>query len=1098
MCSSFFSKRISRLSVLLLSLFCLILLRVWFLSVVQHQHYSEKARKPQVRTIIEPACRGTIRDRFGLPFAINRVQYDVAVCYDSIRKIPAISWKSLPKGRKVKVHERETHVHNLATFLADKLNKEVEQIKDIIYSKAALFPHVPFTLAENISEALYYQLRFIEDRWPGLETQRVSRRDYPQEKTAGAIIGFLGEIDQPLYERIAHEKHQLEQYLEELEGDFPSPLPKGFLSTQEVRNRLQQLRDMAYTFCTKVGRSGLEKRFEEALRGEVGKRSIEVGARGQFLRHCPIAHKPIAGQSIQLTLSAELQKFSEQLLVESEYERGAGLSFHSRNHLSAPWIKGGAIVAMTPHSGEIVALASHPNLNPNDFIRRDPFMIYQWLEHPTYRMEIWDGLRPLTREFPEGSDSLHPDQEGECFLSWPLFLDMVLSKKSQVRKQCQNIISLSQAQRIKDRMREWLTSWERGEAATWINLLYSETERHVPSARGSKDKNRALFISSMAAYARQQLDPVFLPIRYNEDKLLLLDLLCLGTNGKDFSEGLLQQIGGLSIAEYRQLTQEVVTLKKWSKEEVKALYHALIFPTWRKEHFPSYLKQKREEEKRRKSYGRPYLDYLTQVEKTHFSLFWRTHREDILAYLLFNQQPVKGDLAPFLLHFSSKRPALQAQFRHLVERCYSLDEDHRFEFLSTMCSCKGLKAPLWGHYPWLNRHLIPRLKDLALAFYPKYGFGFGRSYAYQHATAPGSIFKLVTAYEALKQLSLSSRREPERVEEEPPLPTITDLSSSRKIAHPNVILGTTFDGHTVRGMYRGGRLPRSYKPLGNLDFYRAVAQSSNLYFALLAGDIVEDPFDLYRTTKQFGYGARTQIDLPGEIAGSVPDDIRYDRSGLYAFAIGQHSLMVTPLQCAVMLSTFANYGEKPIPHIVKPWSNPSRTHAHFSPYRAEKDVFPMPHRVRVHLLESMRQVMWSNYGLAHPNKIHAWAKHPQWLKDYQSLKNQCVGKTSTAEMPYHPHLNRDCPPLVIKDTGFGAISFCTSEKKSIDQATPELIVVVCLKHGQAGNEAAPLAAQVIKKWRDICTSWENPSYTPSKVVANREARSCPPFPLPYY
>ena len=57
----------------------LIALRCWHLAVVQHDQRVEMAARPQEKVVIEPAKRGTIRDRTGRPLAINKVQYQAAI-----------------------------------------------------------------------------------------------------------------------------------------------------------------------------------------------------------------------------------------------------------------------------------------------------------------------------------------------------------------------------------------------------------------------------------------------------------------------------------------------------------------------------------------------------------------------------------------------------------------------------------------------------------------------------------------------------------------------------------------------------------------------------------------------------------------------------------------------------------------------------------------------------------------------------------------------------------------------------------------------------------------------------------------------------------
>ncbi len=63
-----------------------IAIRAWHLSVVQYETHVEQSKKPQIRSFIEPAIRGTIRDRFNIPLALNKMQYDATLIYAAIRK----------------------------------------------------------------------------------------------------------------------------------------------------------------------------------------------------------------------------------------------------------------------------------------------------------------------------------------------------------------------------------------------------------------------------------------------------------------------------------------------------------------------------------------------------------------------------------------------------------------------------------------------------------------------------------------------------------------------------------------------------------------------------------------------------------------------------------------------------------------------------------------------------------------------------------------------------------------------------------------------------------------------------------------------------
>ena len=123
-----------------------------------------------------------------------------------------------------------------------------------------------------------------------------------------------------------------------------------------------------------------------------------------MLKELPGGKDPLSGNRLKLTLSAELQAFAEQLLIQNEDVRQgyASVSDVPGGLLTKqPWMKGGAIIAMDPQNGEILAMASYPRFDPNDFIvSGNPEIssqkrnnIQRWLEQEEYIAQVWDGQR---------------------------------------------------------------------------------------------------------------------------------------------------------------------------------------------------------------------------------------------------------------------------------------------------------------------------------------------------------------------------------------------------------------------------------------------------------------------------------------------------------------------------------------------------------------------------------------------------------------------------------------------------------------------------------------------------------------------------------
>ncbi|HHO57755.1 MAG TPA: penicillin-binding protein [Oceanithermus profundus] len=115
-----------------------------------------------------------------------------------------------------------------------------------------------------------------------------------------------------------------------------------------------------------VGRAGLEAALEETLRGRRGLKLVEVDVRGEVLREQVLA-PPVPGRDVRLTLDLNLQRAAERALAEALADLNAG-----RKKLGLPpeTVARGAIVAVDPTTGEVLAMATAPAYDPNLFTRR--------------------------------------------------------------------------------------------------------------------------------------------------------------------------------------------------------------------------------------------------------------------------------------------------------------------------------------------------------------------------------------------------------------------------------------------------------------------------------------------------------------------------------------------------------------------------------------------------------------------------------------------------------------------------------------------------------------------------------------------------------
>ncbi len=260
----------------------LILIRVWHLAVIQHDQKLEESQKPQLKTIIVPAIRATIRDRFNLPLAINRISYQATILYSQLRDIPVFTWQKDSAGKRIKIFKRKEYIKQLAQLLGYELQLDAERIEDLIHAKASYYLQMPFVIKEDISEKEYYRLRLLEKDWPGLYVRHLPKRFYPRGKVGADIIGYMGAINRTEYEKILHEMKALERLIQACENNQEIEWLPGIQNTREARRRLKDLEAKAYTIHDYIGKTGIEGVYEEQLRGFYGEKEFLCRLKRKF------------------------------------------------------------------------------------------------------------------------------------------------------------------------------------------------------------------------------------------------------------------------------------------------------------------------------------------------------------------------------------------------------------------------------------------------------------------------------------------------------------------------------------------------------------------------------------------------------------------------------------------------------------------------------------------------------------------------------------------------------------------------------------------------------------------------------------------------
>jgi cell division protein FtsI/penicillin-binding protein 2 len=1041
------------------------------LSVVQHDKKIEESKKPQRRTVIERSQRASIYDRFGLPLATNKVQYNALIAYAPIRDIPRWIWKEGEDGKRYQYNQRKEYVTTLAQKLSEELHLDAKWIEDMVHSKAAILGNVPCLIKENISEGQYFRLKMMAKDWPGVMGEVAAKRCYPLGPIGGEVVGYIGPISRSEYETITREMGGLREILLAYEETEDLNQLEGYCSIQEVKNRLEELEKKAYRINDCVGKMGVEAAYDEALRGLCGKHIYLADTHGNYLRELPGSQAPVPGSRLVLSVSAELQAFAQQLLAEYDTEtfstHPTALKRRALIPENQPWIKGGAIVAIDPKSGEVYAIASFPTFDPNDFIRPDHGFesaqknrnVHKWLETDIYLGKVWDMKIPYSR--PRFDEKHYYEEQLE--MSWNTYLSFILPKGSPVRETLETHGTVADAIWLQRKVDQLVSLFKEPHfslsAPQIFDFIYDgqniPTHPLVTLQQKAFMRARSEQVGAQISLLKNELAPYFALLLRNDEKLLLTDLYRLCVDATTFTPFLTELVGLMSLSEYRDVTARFSLVSEEVRKIAREIYLENEFAVWREKNFKEYLAKKRLEEKEeKKKYARPYLDYLDALFTEHFQAFWQERQWKLIASFLNRDMVCNDPYATILRNWAQELEAGAHQglewtssYHRLRKLVDELNSPILIGFLKTLRSFDQLNRPLIGKYT----NLLTRgnqERDLATAFFPAYGMGFARSHAFRQAATIGSMFKIIPAYEALRQRYLQLKERGEAGSLNP----LTIIDDKRQIPGKENLwnVGYTLEGKPIPMFYHGGRLPRSdHAGIGKVDLVKALEASSNPYFAILAGDVLNDPEDLCHAAHLFGFGEKSGIDLPGEYAGRLPLDVSYNRTGLYSLSIGQHTLVGTPLQAALMLATLANGGSLLKPHVVQ--AQVATDKIIFSKPEVRRRVF-MPKPIQELLLSGLRQVVCGEKGTARLLR-----------KQYApGLISEIIGKTSTSEVIERMSLDGTHAHMKLKHVWFGAVSY-----DSDDFSNPELVVVVYLRYGEWGKDAAPLAVEMIKKWRSL-------------------------------
>lgn len=291
------TERLTVVSYVIVGVISLLLFGFWKLQIIDSDRYSQMAERNRVRSIPIIAPRGSMLDREGRVLVDNYPSFSVLLLRDAPDQVE----KLLPQ-------------------IADGLGMTLDDVKQEIEGSRAMPKFQPIVIKPEASPS---DIAFIESHRvdiPVLEMLMVHRRRYPHGDMLANAVGYVGEV-----------------------------------SAEQVENSDSSLKPGDI-----VGKTGLERQYNETLMGTDGLRRVIVNSIGKEVGRLE-QKDAIPGKPIQLTIDYDLQNIADTYMADRE----------------------GAVVALDARNGEILAMVSRPTFDPNDFAIRIPAAEWQSLNTDT-------------------------------------------------------------------------------------------------------------------------------------------------------------------------------------------------------------------------------------------------------------------------------------------------------------------------------------------------------------------------------------------------------------------------------------------------------------------------------------------------------------------------------------------------------------------------------------------------------------------------------------------------------------------------------------------------------------------------------------------
>jgi penicillin-binding protein 2 len=295
--------------------FSAVFVRLVVLQVVEYEHFDSLSDRNRVDIEPLPPQRGLIYDRNGVMVAEN---------------IPTFSLEMVPE----KVPDMDQTIAEL-TALMSLSDEDIEAFRDRL-KRHRRFHQV--VVRQRLTEQEVARFSANRHRFPGVDIEGRLIRHYPQGHLFAHAVGYVGRINE---------------------------------------RELQNIDQQDYKGTLQIGKTGVEKEYEDILHGEVGYRQVETNVQGRIVREL-MSEPSHSGDDLFLNLDINLQRVAGEALTDFN----------------------GSVVALDPRNGAVLALVSKPDFDPNLFVSGISSKDYAVLRDSPDR-PLFD--RALRGSYPPGS-----------------------------------------------------------------------------------------------------------------------------------------------------------------------------------------------------------------------------------------------------------------------------------------------------------------------------------------------------------------------------------------------------------------------------------------------------------------------------------------------------------------------------------------------------------------------------------------------------------------------------------------------------------------------------------------------------------------------